>query len=210
MKLSHGGVALVLVGALTAVAVMPAGARSKSRTCRALAEQRGYKVFDHDRDAIVFGRRDRRVIRGCIRAGRKAFLLRSLCCGTKFELGGRFVAYSYRGTAIGDETSKVGAIDLRGGRAVAYPKLDSSAEGGGREIETGSLVSRFFVTPTGTLVWVLALDSAQGVYEIRVADREERIVDAGVIDPKSVKLAAGGNSVSYTKDGAPEAARLTA
>jgi hypothetical protein len=196
---------LLLAACAATVAAAPAASAKSSPTCAALAKQNHYKTFARSKEAIVFGRAGKRVVRGCVTGARRSFLLDALCCGPRFKLAGRYVGYAYEGSAIGDETSKVGAIDLRTGKNVSYPKIAPNMEGAGREIETGSQVAAYFITKSGTLVWV-TYDQTGGT--IHAGDRAERVVDQGAIDLKSVKVSADGRTITYTKDGAPASAPL--
>ena len=134
--------------------------------------------------------------------------------GERIRLAGLFAAYTYTGTAIGDETNKLGVYNLTTGRLERIAKLAPHSEGAGREIETGSFVPAFTVTSRGVLVWVQDVltsfdDPAcsrceTGKFELRAADGSplsERVVDSGKIEPRSIRVDRQERSVLYRKDG---------
>ena len=153
-------------------------------------------------------------MRGCA-YGHPVRKLTNICCeGERIRLAGLFVAYTYTGTAIGDETNKLGVYNLTTGRLERIAKLAPHSEGAGREIETGSFVPAFTVTSRGVLVWVQDVltsfdDPAcsrceTGKFELRAADGSplsERVVDSGKIEPRSIRVDRQERSVLYRKDG---------
>jgi hypothetical protein len=167
-----------------------------------------------DRRAVVFRRRGGTYLRGCA-YGHPVRTLTNICCeGEQIRLAGLFLAYTYTGTAIGDETNKLGVYNLATGRLERIAKLAPHSEGAGREIETSSFVSTFAVTSRGVLVWVQDIltsfdDPAcsrceTGKFELRAADGRplsERVMDSGKIEAKSVRVDPSERSVFYRKDG---------
>ena len=143
----------------------------------------------------------------------------NVCCeGERFVLGGTFVGYTYQGSAIGDESNKVGMYDLSTGKQRHIVKINPNGEGPDPEIETFSYVVRMVVTRTGAMAWIVPAplhDANGGVsdtdFVLTAVDGNpltERIIDTGHIDPKSVKLAADGHTLTWTRDGAPQTTAL--
>jgi hypothetical protein len=207
----------VAIAALVAACALPAASSSAaSSACRSASQARGTKIVSQGKLAVVFLPRNASTYRGCVFGG-SVRKLKAICCEEETaHVGGRFAVYTYSGTAIGDETSKVGVYDLRSGKRVRFTKLDPTGEGGDpAEIETYSFVSASAVTPSGSPVWlgekVDGDGNPTGDLELRAADgpkHTERIVDNGKISAKSVKISADGKTLTYTKDGAPQAAPL--
>src|SRR3954464_240159 len=109
----------LLMAAAAAIAVLaPGTAEAKSSACRTASTARGVTVIARDKDAVVFTR-DRKPslpnadMVACVYGG-PVFALKGICCdGEQVSLAGRFLAYSYIGSAIGDETAKIGLYDLK-------------------------------------------------------------------------------------------------
>jgi hypothetical protein len=205
-----------LAATITPAATAAGHAKAGPSACRSAAKAPGTEVVARDKVAVVFISRKQTVFKGCTYGGtvRK---LRAICCESeKVRLSGRFAAYTYTGTAIGDEASKVGVYDLRSGKRERFAKLEPNSEGGDpAEIETNSYLEDFAVNSHGSLVWLIdTLDSdgeATGEYELRAADgpaRTERIVDSGKLGRKSLSLSANGKTIRYRKDGAKRTAPL--
>ena len=190
----------------------PAAAQAHSPSCRAASHASGVKIVQRGHSAVIFRRHGRTLLRGCA-YGHSVHVLKKICCeGERVHLAGRYLAYTYQGTAIGDETNKLGVYDLVTDKLERIKKLDPHGEGGGREIETSSFVHKFAVTSRGSLVWIedilTSFDDphcagcATGQLELRAADgREpaERIVDTGKITKNFLRL--GSHSIVYRKDG---------
>jgi hypothetical protein len=221
-------VQLVLAAVAAAVlAVSAAGSspaattHARASTCRAASTARGSKIVTRDSAAVVFRRHGSSVLRGCA-YGHSVRKLSEICCdGERISLGGRFLAYTYVGTAIGDETNKLGVINLVSGRLEKIAKMDPHGEGGGREIETSSFVPAFAVTSRGALVWVqdvlTSFDDPHcsrcetGQSELRAGDGRppsERVVDSGKIDGKSLRITRDEQAIVYRKDGHQHRAAL--
>ncbi|MCA1656679.1 MAG: hypothetical protein LC713_03045 [Actinobacteria bacterium] len=208
-----------LVGATAATVVVAlAGAAPSSAaapTCRQASQAPGVHVIARNSTAVVF-RTHKGSIFGCRRSGRRAYRVDVCCEGEKFKLAGHFLAYEYQGSAIGDETVKIGLIDLKNGRPRVFAKLEPNSEGPGQEVETYSFGVPFFVTSTGSLIWFQApiadnTGKPLGAPELRAVDGSpaaERVVDSGNIDAKSIRLGADQRTITYTKDGQPQTAQL--
>ncbi|MEA2375362.1 MAG: hypothetical protein QOD53_1825 [Thermoleophilaceae bacterium] len=206
----------VAVTALLGAITPAAHAATRSPSCRSAVKAPGTKIIARDRLAVVFLGRRQTFFRGCA-YGHPVRKLRAICCeNEKVRLGGRFAAYTYTGSAIGDETSKVGVYDLRSGRRERFTKLQPNSEGGDpAEIETASFVEDFAVNSRGSLVWLIDQTDADGnptgQFELRAADgpaRTERIVDAGKLGRRSVSLSSNGKTIRYRKDGMDQTAPL--
>jgi hypothetical protein len=205
---------LVMAAAVLAVAFAPTAAQARSSSCRTASTARGSKIVRHDRDAVVFRRHGSDVLRACA-FGHSVRKLTQLCCeGVRDRLAGHFLAYTYQGTAIGDETNKLGVINLTTGRLERLIKFDPHGEGGGREIETSSFVTDFEVSSHGALVWIedvlTSFDDPHcagcptGQREVRAADGKpprEHVVDSGKISPRSLRISRDHRSILYVKDG---------
>lgn len=216
--------AVVLV---VGVAALPSAAvASPTDHCRQASHARGVRVKATDRDAVVFIRHDNYF--GCLYGHGPIRLLGHdkgsqicPCNQSAFRLAGRFAAFTYEGSAIGDESSKLGVYDLRSGRVRRVIKLSPMSEGALLEIETSALVTKFTVTRTGSLAWIQSapLFATPGqpaphynsFYEVRTAagpHPRETVVDHGNIAPSSLRLAAGGSRISWIKDGVTRSAPL--
>lgn len=205
---------VLLLATVAALAQLPAsapGATTGKRPpkCGAASKAGNAKIVDRSRQAVVFRRKQ--VYYGCVYGSREVRKYQELCCqNVRVDVAGHFMGYTYEGTAIGDESNKLGAFNLRTGTQLKIAKLAPNSEGGGREIDTSAIVPDFLITATGALVWLQA-PAGSDQYELRAGDgtpRRERVVDSGMIAPKSLKRGAGGKSVKYTKDGAAATAKL--
>lgn len=206
---------VVAAAAVAAAALVPRTAPARSSACREASKARGSKILARDKVAVVFSRRGETFLKGCTYGG-PVFKLKAICCeGEQVRLAGRFLAYTYTGTAIGDETNKLGVYDLKKGKRESIAKLDPTGEGPDPEIETGSFVEQFAVTSKGSLVWlvdaVTADQGSNGRYELRAADGtppKERIVDSGNLVPKSLEISPDEKTILYRKDGAAMSAAI--
>ena len=199
-----------LLGILVAAGLVLVGATGAEgrATCGSAAKAPGNTVVARNGVALVWHNKRTGDFYGCTRAG-KVRRYGALCCeDVRVTLGGRFMGYSYVGTAIGDESTKLGLFDLANGKQLRIAHLDPTSEGAANEIDTNTLVTRFRVSTHGILVWIQRTASGS---ELRAGDgkpRTERIVDHGAIDPKALTLSRDGRSVRYVKDGAAQAASL--
>jgi hypothetical protein len=219
MTRRHAG-SLVISAAAALAAVVPGTAQARASTCRSASTASATTIVARDKVAVVFTR-DRKPslpnadLLGCVYGGR-VFALKSICCeGEQVSLAGRFLAYSYQGSAIGDETAKIGLYDLRTGKRLGFTKLRPNSEGPDPEIETYSSVRRLAVTSSGAVVWLIEVQDSDGLatgsYELRAADgktRKERVVDSGKLDPKSMKISRDEKTLTYTKNGAAKSVSL--
>ena len=111
------------------------------------------KILARNRSAVLFRRHGNTY--GCLRRARRVTKLNVCCEGERFVLGGTFVGYTYQGSAIGDESSKVGMYDLSTGKQRHIVKINPNGEGPDPEIETFSYVPRMVVTRTGAMAWIV-------------------------------------------------------
>lgn len=206
--LAVGGVVVPVLPTTATARVSPA---PEARTCRTAAHAAGTVVKRQTMAAIVFkrgqtGGADR--LYSCVLAQGKVRRLPPQE-GT-YKLGGDFFAYAYEGSAIGDESSKIGVIDLRTGRHRVIKHVDPSTEGALDEIDDGGIIKAYAIAANGNLVWlttgpIISPHRDDTTLELRAGDGTppvERIVDSGAITARSLKLATDGRSVSYAKDGA--------
>jgi len=203
--------------ATLATASPSASASARTSRCRGASKARGVeKILARSSEGVVFQRSFDRIY-GCVYANRRLRRL-DVCCDLQaFRMAGHFAAYDYRGSAIGDESDKLGVYNLRTGKLLRVSKLSPNSEGAGQEIDTSSTVPAFLVTSKGALIWLQAVrvcppgrvtlpacDLGPG-HELRAVDganRSERIVDSGNIDTGSLKLSKDERTISWTKDGA--------
>jgi len=151
-----------------------------------------------------------------VRPGPIVNLTETLCCSdVRVRLAGTYLGYAYAGTAIGDETDKLGALDLRTGRAVRPVKLRPNSEGPDPEIDTYWFIRAFDVTHRGALVWAQRQRNDDGSYgstmQVRATDGRrhvERIVDEGDIDPASIRVSRDHPYASWVEDGVRVQVRL--
>ncbi|MEA2297333.1 MAG: hypothetical protein QOF77_269 [Solirubrobacteraceae bacterium] len=206
------GFCLSTLAAAALLAVVCPPVRAATDGCRAASHAPSTKIRAADRLAVLFTRRDGpggvRNFYACLRDGHRLVPIPNLCCSdVQYRLAGRFLAYTYQGSAIGDESNKIGVIDLRTGRLEAITKLAPHSEGGGREIDDGEIIVRLLVTPAGTAFWLEhPTSTSRGPYDLRGATgrpKAERIIDTGNVDPKSLRISHDGRALLYTKDGLP-------
>jgi hypothetical protein len=214
VTISRAGILLACALAIGVVAAPAGTAAAKAKTCKSASKARGAHVLARDHTAVVFSLRGHDYPRGCVLRSKRVFALRVCCEAMRFRLGGRYAAYIYNGSAVGDETAKIGVYDLATGKTLPITKLAPNSEGAGNEVESGGGIDPFLVTSTGALVWLQTAFANEvrpaGTPELRVIDgpqRTERILDTGAIDPKSITLT--GMTLSWTKDGAPQSTQLS-
>jgi len=204
----------LLSASVSTVALLAAcpGAQAGPSGCARASHARGTKIRGHDAVAVVFTREEPGGIRdyyACLKAGRRVIGIPHLCCSdVQFKLAGRFLLYTYRGSAIGDESNKIGLLDLRTGRLEPVAKLHPHAEGAGREIDDGELVVKLLVTSAGAAFWLeYPTAASEPPYDLRGAigtPKAERIIDAGKIDPSSLRLSRDGRTLLFTNGGLPK------
>ena len=188
-----------------------AATTATARACRTAAHAKGASVTRRRTAAVVFKRGrtdgfDR--LYSCVFTIGKVRRL-PLQEGT-YKLGGVFFASVYEGSAIGDESSKIGVLDLRTGHSRRIAHLSPNSEGALSETDDGGIIEAYAIAASGNLVWLTtgpitdpAFDATH--LQLRAGDGTppaERIVDAGTITPGSLELATDGRSVTYLKDGA--------
>ncbi|WP_354698058.1 hypothetical protein DSM112329_03721 [Paraconexibacter sp. AEG42_29] len=211
--------ATIAVTACSLVLSAPAHAdKASKRACLKAANVKTASVGRQNATTVVFTRRAQdgtRRFYGCVFAQGKVRRLVALDGGERYRLAGTFVAYVYTGSAIGDESDKIGVLDVRTGRARRIAHLEPGSEGAVDEIDNGGTISAYAVAANGNLVWLVTRRESAGDdtdLELRVADGRpprERIADRGAIDATSVKLAADGRSVRYSRGGTAQRADLS-
>jgi hypothetical protein len=162
-----------------------------SGACHRAAVAPAAEVLAKSTAAVVFARNG--AIYGCTYKQAKVRRLETCCDALKFRVVGVFAGYTASGSAIGDESTKLGVFNLKTGRLRAIRKLDPSSEGAGREIDTGAFVTVWRLTSAGELAWVQAVRHADGTLgpeqELRAAAGRrpwERVVDTGTIAKLSI------------------------
>jgi hypothetical protein len=169
---------------------------------------------------VVFERRTN--LYGCTYRQHKVRVLRTCCTDLEFKVAGVYAGYAATGSAIGDESTKLGVFDLRTGKLRAIRKLSPNSEGGGREIDTNGHVTAFRLSKSGGLAWIQSnghFDSSQpgpGTYgpdqELRAAAGAhpwERVVDTGSTDAGSLtKLRLQDGFVSWRNQGVARSTAL--
>lgn len=159
--------------------------------------------------AVVFSRKSN--FYGCVYRGGKVRKLPVDCCfPERFTLGGRYVAYTYRGSAIGDEVDRIGVYDLKSGK----PKdLDPADRGNDpNEIDTGQIIFGFFVKANGTVAWLQTSGGQEdpGPNQVHAVGRDgvRSVLDRGNIPDGSLGLSSDRTTLYWLKDGAPQFAVL--
>ncbi len=129
-----------------------------------------------------------------------------------YKLGGTWLAYVYAGSAIGDESDKIGELSLVTYRHRIIAHLSPGTEGFLSETDNGGRIPNYAVAANGNIVWLTTNSRFDPMpLELRAGDGRpprERIVDAGAIDPTTLRLRADGRRVSYTKGGQRTSTRL--
>lgn len=140
---------------------LPAGASAGPKdACHGAAAKPGAKVLSHSRAAVVFARKG--AFYGCAYATAKVHKLDTCCDDTTFRVAGVWAGYAAAGSAIGDEFTKLGVLDLRTGRPRAIRKLEPLGEGAGREIDTAAIVTQWRLSGSGGLAWIQAVRHEDG------------------------------------------------
>lgn len=197
--LGFAGIVAVAVASATVAA-----APSTSDPChRALAH--GTTILARSKRAAVFLRKD--TLYGCAFAPGTVHRLNPCCDDLEVKVAGVYAGYVGAGTAIGDETSKIGVYDLRTGVLRKVRKLEPNREGGGREIDTASFVTAFKVAGDGGVAWIAQVRHDDGTLgpdrQVRVVSGGrgpwERIVDQGTLSPAT--LTVGDGRVSWSNQG---------
>ena len=193
----HAG--LVIAAVVVAAALAPGTAPARSSACSVASKANGSKIVARSEVAVVFSRRGERSLLGCTYGG-PVFKLNAICCEVEqARLAGRFFAYTYTTTAIGDESSRLGVYDLKRRKREKVANV--------RELDTGSFVTQLAVTSRGSLVWLINGQREEGADppELWAADgpaRKKRIVDSGNLDLKSLKISRDEKTILYRKGGA--------
>lgn len=133
MSKRHEG--FVVAAVVAAAALAPGTAQARSSACSAASKARGSKIVARDKLAVVFIRPGETLFEACTYGG-PVFKLKAICCeGERVRLAGRFLAYTYKGSGIGDETSRLGVYDLKKKKRVRIAKFNPN---GGSNPETST------------------------------------------------------------------------
>lgn len=204
----YAGLGLLLI---TLAAAPSAVAKSApSGPCHKASTAAGMTIVAKSAKGVVF-QNARGIFRGCAYKPARVRVLDICCQSERVRVAGVFAAYVAQGTAIGDETDKIGVYDLRSGKRRAIRKLSPNSEGGGIEIDTGNQITIFRVARDGGVAWIQTTRNADAspspVLQVRAAGgrhRWERIVDEGPAISRSF-LSIDGFSVPFglrwTNDG---------
>jgi hypothetical protein len=193
--------------AIAAVAAVPSPAAAKTSPCRAALKAKGVHVVTRSASSVVFYRGDKPYPYGChLTKSKKVHLLEICCAEEHFKLRGRYLGYTYRGSADGDETDRVGVYDLVSGK---QKKIDGEVE-----VDHQNYIPSFVVTSKGGLAWFEELADENGetgvteVHAVGPGSSTNRLLDSG---PKmtKLKLSADELTVSWLNDGAAMSAPLT-
>ena len=200
---------VVVVAAAAAFTALPAAPASAAQSCSSASKARGASVVASSDTAVVFGNGR---YYGCLyKKGKVRKLPVSCCFPERFTLGGRYVAYTFRGSAEGDETDRIGLYDLKTGKV---KNLDPGNTFEPNVIDTGQIIFGFFVRTNGTIAWLQTSGDQQasvpGPNQVHVVgpDGVNRVIDEGNIPQGSLGLSSDGKTLYWLKDGAPQTAVL--
>jgi hypothetical protein len=126
-----------------------------------------------------------------------------------YKLAGTFFAYVYAGSAIGDESDKIGVLDLGTYHYRRFRILPTSSTAEPWEIDDLGSDPGYAVNDRGDIVWLVSQplrDPGRDPTQLTLHAGDgnpaaERIIDSGAIDPHSLRLSDHGRTVKYTKDG---------
>ncbi len=207
-SLNRACLASIVLAASAAIG-SPAQAAPSPNRCTTASHRSGAHIDRRNTRAVVWHRNvagERRVY-ACVFRDRVVRRLRSDPSG-RLKLRGTWLAYVYAGSAIGDESDKIGVVNLRTGRNRAIAHIDPSSEGQLDETDNGGSIPNFAIATNGTVAWLTTaplrdpgVDRTQ--LTLRVGDGRrpaERIVDQGRIARLSLRVNAAGTRVTYTKD----------
>src|SRR4051794_33714124 len=185
---------------LAAFAALPAAPASAAPSCRSASTARGTRVVTVSETAVVFTRKANYY--GCLyKKGNLRKLPVSCCFPERFTLAGRYVAYTFRGSADGDETDRIGLYDLKTGKG---KNLDPGNTFEPNVIDTNQIIFGFFVRTNGTIAWLQTTDPAtdEGPNQVHVVgpDGVNRVLDEGNIPQGSLGLSSDGKTLYWLKD----------
>lgn len=199
---------------LLASSVLAADAHAAAQRSRACEAQPGRTAEAND-VARVYRRRG--TLYACAHRGRRPFNVGPLSnplCGTSssgcdymgsYELGGRYLAYSWVNSERTTRTSYLYLVDLRRVRERLIWE-----EGGPNSARSDALVLDLRVTRRGSVAWIAGLANylAPTDYEVRKHDSAGAgVLDAGTdIEPGSLTIA--GSRVYWMRAGSPFTATL--
>jgi hypothetical protein len=199
---------MAIAGATLAVApAAPAAAAKKS--CRAASTAKGMKIAVQSPGAVVFTKRDKTW--GCVFGGKVRRMPAGLTYPDRLTLAGRYVAYVYTGSAIGDETDSIGVVNLRTGKGKDLSKGFSGNYP--NEIDTSQQIGAVVLRNNGSVAWTqntVGLMETGGPIEVHTVgpDGERRVLDSGNIPTGSLALSGDRTTLFWTKDGAAQSAQL--
>ena len=200
-------VAVALTTGLT-FAALPVASASAATSCRAASISRGATIQTATETAVVFEKRDN--IYACLFKRGK---VRRLEIAHRYALSGRYLAYAYTGSAIGDEVDSLGVLDLKTGKPKNLDPVDNNGNFPG-ELQTQQTVDAFVLTSNGTIAWLQGTSngrveegSPNEVHTIGV-DGVRRVLDQGNIADGSLALSSDRKTLYWAKDGVARSAPL--
>lgn len=193
--------------------VIPSGAQAKgANACRHASKAAGVKIMARNGKAVVFRRKSLNVY-GCTYRVHKVRRLDTCCTDIKYKVAGVYAGYAASGSAIGDESSKVGVFDLRTGKQRIG------------EVETEGFVTAWRLAASGGIAWIQSNhhpntgeDPGPGEYgpdqDLRAAvvrHPAPRVVDTGSTDNMGgglAKLGLKSGVLTWTNAGEKKTAKL--
>ncbi|HEX8054639.1 MAG TPA: hypothetical protein VF517_16755 [Thermoleophilaceae bacterium] len=203
-----------LCAVLAAVAyaiTAPAPAAAAGNSCRAESLKSGNTVTVANRTGVIFESRRLQQTVACTYKHRRLVKLRGVCCQfARFQLGSRYLGFSYRLDEAFNEVDEMGVFDLKTGKRVPFSKQSGPAT-----VDTGGYVESFQVTAKGGLVWVQGFKNGDDEPDpndvaVRTIARGEtpQTLDRGKIDPDSFAVSSGGKTVYWSNDGTVKSAPI--
>ena len=198
----------LLAAALCGVAAFATAVPAEASHGCGAARSKGAQIVTKTREAVVFTKRDD--LYGCLASVGSIRTLPNegggwdLTGADRPQLGGRYLAFSTLGSAIGDEFDRVYVYDLRLGRTFL--------------VAGSNIVRALVVKRNGSVAWtedssVQPADADPPSYQLRRWGNEERqnvvLVDRGTdLDPQSLTLAPDRTSIAWTRGGTTRTAPL--
>jgi hypothetical protein len=185
------------------LAIPPGAHAASANACRAAAAAPGVKVLARSSKAVVFKRKSSKIF-GCTYRRRTVRRLNTGYSDIKYKVAGVYAGYRATGTAIGDESSKVGVFDLRTGK----PRI--------RHLDTDGLISAWRLSTRGSIAWIQANFHAdpggfgpgeygpdQKLRAVAGTPPRARVIDTGSTDEGGglANLGLRGGVLSWTNQG---------
>jgi hypothetical protein len=193
---------------------VPAGAEAKAgNACRSASKADGVEVMARNSTGVVFRRKSLNIF-GCTYKKAKVRRLHAPYTDITFKIAGHYAAYTAQGSAIGDESSKVGVFDLLTGKLRVG------------DIETDGFVKALALSKSGGIAWIqdnlhpqTSGEPGPGQYgpdqALRAATPSHRaphVVDTGSTDNTGgglARLRLRSGVLSWTNQGVAKTAKLS-